>query len=518
MVGYQSGNPQAARELIQKAIAAHPNVALYHSNLGVVLNAMGEFDQSVESYQRAIALDPNYVDALSNLANSLVARGKIDAAMPYFQRVLQLNPKHTDGLVNLGVAFAEQGQTDKAIGSYERAIELNPKCAEAFSNLGNAQQTLHRLDEAIQNYEKALALKPNYLTALYNYGNARQAQNRFGDAVECYERALKIDPKYVQAAYGEALAQLVQGDFANGWKNYETRWTTEGHKAIRAYAQPRWGGEHVEGNVLIWPEQGVGDEIMFAGLIPDVVRSGVRCTLECDERLRSLFARSFPSVKVIPSGACDSTEFAAHQPIGSLPGLFRNSFAAFGNTTSPYLVADPAETERLRVRYACGKLLVGIAWHTKNAKTGHHRSIDLSLLRPLLDCTNVKWISLQYGEHDNIPAEICVDAEVDQMSNMDLFAAQVAAMDLVITIDNSTAHLAGALGIPVWLLLPYARDWRWLNDRTDSPWYPTMRILRQPSLADWNSVIETAAKELANLDSSRIPGRTSQLAASLCHS
>jgi hypothetical protein len=251
---------------------------------------------------------------------------------------------------------------------------------------------------------------------------------------------------------------------------------------------------------LIWGEQGIGDEIMFAGLIPDAIRRVECCTLDSDARLKPLFARSFPGVDVVSGyqpGRGPVPYVAAHMPSGSLPGLFRANEAAFAATTSPYLIADPTDRERLRTRYADGRPLAGLAWKTQNHSRGPNRSIDLSLLAPLLARPDIRWVSLQYGDHHALEeqakaagAPILIDPSVDQFSNIDLFAAQVAAMDVVVTIDNSAAHLAGALGVPVWLLLPFAPDWRWFQTRESSLWYPAMRIFRQPKAGDWSSVVQ----------------------------
>jgi ADP-heptose:LPS heptosyltransferase len=261
--------------------------------------------------------------------------------------------------------------------------------------------------------------------------------------------------------------------------------------------------------------------------------------LDCDPRLNPLFARSFPEIEVVsgfePSRAQElsahklrapsfplfsaervgnhepthsssdpeEAEIATHLPTGSLPGLFRASEAAYAATTSPYLKADPAEAERFRAQYSDGRRLIGLAWQTRNKQTGRKRSLDLAQLAPLFAQPGIRWISLQYGDFDALEeqaaaagAPLLIDRAVDQFANIDLFAAQIAAMDQVITIDNSTAHLAAALGLPVWLLLPFAADWRWLQSREFSPWYPTMRLFRQPQLGDWAAVIESVQSAL----------------------
>jgi len=293
----------------------------------------------------------------------------------------------------------------------------------------------------------------------------------------------------------------------DGWHNYESRWKTHGHKPMRPYPYPRWKGNKLaSGHLLLWGEQGIGDEIMFAGLIPELLAAENRIILDCEPRLLPLFRRSFPGVHVVTG--FDETrppdpQIAAHLPTGSLPRFFRTSELAFASTTSPYLMPDRTRRNQFRSRYAWEKKVVGIAWYTKNAKTGRSRSLQLSQFSPLLQRNDIFWVSLQYGDHAALEQQasaaqvpLFIDREVDQFQDLDLFAAQVAAMDLVITIDNSTAHLAGALGVPVWLLLPFDRDWRWLQARSDSPWYPTLRLFRQPRLGDWQSVISDVTQSL----------------------
>jgi tetratricopeptide (TPR) repeat protein len=488
MIAYQAGGHELAVAMIRKAIAVNEKEASYHSNLGTVLQAQGKLDEAAACYQRALTLKPNLAEVHFNLGN----------------------------------IFQTQDKLDEAMACYERALALKPELAEAHHSMGNVLQTMDmdedKLEDAVACYERALALKPGYAQAHYNLGCALRALGKVDEALVRYRIALTLQPTYAAAGFRESLAQLLNGDFVSGWRNYERRWQSypkDHGTAMRAYRQPLWKGEKLaSGRLLIWGEQGVGDEIMFAGLIPDVTRTGKRCTLDCDARLRPLFARSFPGVDVCSGhvsgddpGNDAELDIAAHLPSGSLPGLFRATNAAFAATTSPYLIADPVVRKRFRARYADAgadkRRLVGLAWHTTNRKTGRYRSIDLSLFASLFTRPGTRWVSLQYGNHDALESQaaaasapILIDRSVDQLSNIDIFAAQIAAMDMVVTIDNSTAHLAGALGVPVWVLLPFAPDWRWLLGREDSPWYPTMRLFRQPKRGDWQSVVQSVRSAL----------------------
>jgi Tfp pilus assembly protein PilF len=474
LIAQQRGKAEIAIELMIKSIGADPSNPIYHGNLGSVLEKQGKLDEAVASYRTALSLKPDYADAHNNL----------------------------------GYVLQQQGKLDEAVASYNEALLLKSDFAEVYDNLGTLLQQQGKLDEAVVSYNKALLFKPDFARAYSNLGTVLLEQGKTDEALASYNKALFVHPDFAQAVSNMALAQLLQGDFAAGWHNYEQRWRSIGHNTpMRSYPQPHWRGEKLaSGHLLIWGEQGVGDEIMFAALIPDVLRTGNRCILDCDARLMPLFARSFPDVGVVHSydpGQTPDLEIEAHLPGGSLPGLFRTTNATFAATKSPYLIADPVKRELFRSRYDDGRRLVGLAWNTTNQKTGSKRSIDLSLFAPLFARSDIRWVSLQYGDYGALvkqvsaaSAPILIDRSVDQLSDIDTFAAQVAAMDMVISIDNSTAHLAGALGVPVWVLLPFAADWRWLQAREDSPWYPTMRLFRQQERGNWQSVLKSIRSAL----------------------
>lgn len=508
LIAYQAGNLETAADLICKAITIHKTGTSYYVNLGTVLQAQGKLDEAVALYRHALTLKPNLTEIHVNLGNVLLAQGELAESVACFERALALKPDSAEAHNNLANALQSQGKLDDALAIYERALTIKPDYAEVHYNMGSVRRAQDKLDAAIACYSCALGILPSYPEAHYNLGNVLREQGKVDEALAEYEFALTQRPDYAQAGFGEALAQLLQSNFMIGWENYERRWQSIDHDTPRrAYTQPLWAGDKLaSGSLLIWGEQGIGDEIMFAGLIPDAVRTGNRCILDCNSRLKPLFARSFPDVEVVSGCGPEShPEFgiASQIPGGSLPGLFRKTASDFTATTSPFLIADPEARDLLRARYADGRKLVGLAWYTNSVKTGRFRCMDLALLAPLFARSDIRWISLQYGDHNELEkqiaatdAPILIDHDVDQLANMDLFAAQIAAMDLVITIDNSTAHLAGALGVPVWVLLPFAPDWRWLLDREDSPWYPTMRLFRQPKPGDWQCVVEKVSTAL----------------------
>jgi len=463
VVAHQQGNHAEAVELISKAIIAYPSGASYYLNLGNALRSMGKLDEAIQAYRRSLALAPESFEAHVNLGNVLRMKGLVA----------------------------------EAIDSYKQSLALQADNPEAYNNLGNAYQGEGREQDAEACYRRALALNPTHASAHHNLGNLLMEQGELEQGLRQLETALEIAPQYHDAVFSIALVELKKGEFSSGWQKFEERWNTESHDTPqRHYSQPLWTGEKLaDGKLFIWGEQGIGDEIMFAGLIPEVIRAGNRCIVECDPRLQPMFSRSFADAEVIARGG-ETPAFDAHLPSGSLPGLLRGSLESFARVTSPYLFADEARRAQCRSRYDDGRRVVGLAWHTRNKRTGRRRSISLPTFAPLFALPGIRWVSLQYGDHADLEeqaqrasAPLCIDREVDQLQDMDSFAAQIAALDLVITIDNSTAHLAGALGIPAWLLLPHSSDWRWLNDRQDSPWYPSLRLFRQPQPNDWSSVI-----------------------------
>ncbi len=463
----ETQRPGAAAAMMRRALAVESGRAHYHALLANALAALGQGEEAAASYERALKLDPGYAEALYNFANLRRDQGRAEDSIRLYERALKAEPGHILAANNLGLVLRATGRGEEAVECFRALLERAPNYAKAHNNLGEALKSLGRMDEAL----------------------------------ECYERALEIEPGYREVRWNRGLVELLRGNFAQGWRDYEARWGAQGFETpARTYAQPLWTGKPRGGErVLLWSEQGVGDEIMFAGFVPLAAGSGQACVLECDPRLKPLFARSFPRVEVLARGET-LPGFGAHLPTGSLPGLY---WAEEARPLRPFLKADKGSREEFRARYGDGRPLVGFAWQTLNRKTGPARSLALETAGALFSVPGVRWISLQYGAFEALEeqaaragAPLTVDRTVDQFADMDRFAAQVAAMDLVVTIDNSTAHLAGALGVPVWLLLPALPDWRWQMGREDTPWYPTMRLLRQRRQGDWGRVLERVREGL----------------------
>jgi hypothetical protein len=419
-------------------------------------------------YVLALKIKPDYADAHYNLATVLKSLERYSEAESFFRHALKIRPDFAEAHNNLGVALRKQGRTQEAIESIAEALRLQPGFFEAFNNLGVTLRENGRIEEAIQSCEHAIAQKPDFADAHLNLG----------------------------------LALLHAGRLARGWKEYEWRGINKG-ATQRSIPAPRWDGSPLKTEtLLIYAEQGIGDQIMFASLLPDVLKRAERSIVECDVRLVELFARSFPGMTAIPWAKDPASSGFPHLdyaiPLGSLPLHLRPDLKSYPRQKA-YLVPDARKTEDWRERIGTigDGLKVGISWRGgKDVSVSHLRSITLDQWSPLLSLPGVQFVNLQYGdckeELNEIRQKLGVTIhdweEADPLKDLDGFAAQIAALDLVISVDNSTVHMAGAVGVPTWALMPRGSDWRWMRYAEDTPWYSTVRLFRQQNHKDWSSV------------------------------
>jgi len=552
IIAHQGGDHETAVTLIGTAIGLNPAVAAYHSNLGNALLAQGRASDAAASYGKALAISPGDAEIHANLGAALVDAGDMDGAAASYRKALALNPNNAETHVNLGNALKDLGRLDDAIASYRkglalapdmagahtnlglalhdqdhledaiashlRALAINPDYAEAHSNLGKTLKEAGRLEDAIASHRRALAINPGLAEAHGNLGNALKELGRWDAALASYHAALIINPDYAEAHNNLGMLQLAMGDFPDGWKNYAWRRQvkdfTNGHRK-NIYTAPFWTGEKLAGEkILIRMEQGIGDEIMFASMLPDLAKISSAIVVQCDKRLLPLFERSFPEISFLdhPSSPADESirgGFDVQFLAGDMGAHFRTHIDAFPKRPE-FIYPNKENQSRMRNDYAHrwpGKFLVGVSWRSGNAKAGMKRSVSLDQLRSLLANADCQFINLQYGDvvkdlanfKNNTGLDIFQDGNIDPLQDMDGFAAQIAALDLVISIDNSTVHLAGALGIPTWTLLPDIPDWRWMVEGQGSPWYPALRLFRQQERNDWTRVIDNIRGELEKL-------------------
>jgi Flp pilus assembly protein TadD len=424
-----------------------------------------------------------------------------DEAAEHYEHALSLAPRFPEARNNLGVVLQELDKIEAAEACFRQALALDPAYAEAHNNLGNALQDLGRLTEAEAAYRQALHLRPNYIDALHHLGNALGAQGRGTEAVDCYEHVLKLQPDHAKVRLCRAMACLQMGDYERGWAEYEWRLSCKG-QSIPALDLPAWTGEPLDGRpILVIAEQGLGDTLQFIRYAPLVERRGGLVTVACRKPLELILA-GCRGVRRVVSDKAILSEFACYVPLLSLPRIFGTSVETVPAEV-PYLTIPEELTTRWRDELgSTAEFKIGVGWqgnpdHSKDRE----RSFRLAHLEPLSLVPGVRLFSLQKGfgaeQFDEIDGRFPVIPLGRRLDDLVDTAAVLKNLDLLVCPDTSLAHLGGALGIPVWLALPFACDWRWMRERGDSPWYPTMRLFRQQRWGDWSGVFARIADELA---------------------
>jgi tetratricopeptide (TPR) repeat protein len=499
----QRGQAGEAYRLITAALKVNPRAADAWVNLGIVLHALKRDQEALESFDKALALKPGDADALLQRGNALLALGRAQPALAAFDEVLASIPRHAQARLNRGLALAAVGRHQEAVADFEAALAMSPANPAAHYNRGVSLFSLGRYADAVAAYDRALSIASEHVKALNNRGLALQALNRHHDALASYARALELRKDYADAHFHQALALLTIGEFRRGFEKYEWRWRRTGMPAHgRGYGRPLWLGEYpLQGRtILLHAEQGLGDTIQFARYVPLLARAGGKVVLEVQPELKALVGQIAGAAAVVARGE-PLPAFDVHCPLGSLPLALKTEPATIP-AEGPYLRADDVHIVKWRVRLeALGRPRVAVAW-SGNAQhmNDRNRSIPLSGLAPLWSVGSVHFVSVQRELRDGDAELLAREPHVTQIgTELDDFAdtaAVAALLDLVITVDTSVAHLAGAMGRPVWILVPFSPDWRWTLSGETSRWYPTARLFRQPSLGDWTSVIERLRSEL----------------------
>ena len=500
------GQFAAAIAYYRQALQLDPHRDQTHTNLGVALQTQGELEAAETHLRQAVHLCPDSVEALSNLGNVLHARGQYSVAQQYLTHAVQLQPQFVVAHNNLGLVLQAQGQHTAAEEHLRQALHYAPTYAKAHNNLGTVLQSQGRLDEAVCCFTQALCLQPDFLEALNNLGLARQAQGQVEEAIACFSRLLDRQPDFVRTRWNRAIAWLLVGNFAQGWDEYAWRWQRP-ETPLRTLTQPLWSGEPLSGQtILVYAEQGLGDTLQFMRYLPLVQAQGGRVLFECQPELLHLLQGStgYDALYAYGQPATPPEPYDRQVPLLDLPRLFRTTLDTIP-AAIPYVSADVALVEKWRTRLAQHEgIRVGLVWA---GNPSHHndrnRSCPLAACAPLGRVAGMTFFSLQKGA---AAAQVAcppaglqlvdVGAELDDFADT---AAVIAQLDVVICVDTAVAHLAGAMGRPVWLTLPFAPDWRWLLQRQDSPWYPTMRLFRQPRPGDWTTVFQHMADNLGAL-------------------
>jgi Flp pilus assembly protein TadD len=506
---YQAGQHAQAVGLIRQSLALEPRSATVLNNLGLALRALGNYPEAEAALLSAIEIDPALIDAHNNLGVVLRDTRRFDAALTSFQKAIDLSPGHLLARHNLATCLMALGRNEEAIRLLRETFTMDPRQGSTQLLLGNALRNLDRLDEAVDSYRKAIAIDPTDCAAMSNLGFVLRDLSRFDEAEASLRAALRVDPNYQAAHANLSLILLLQGKFEDGWREYEWRPIENPAGRPLEYPQPRWDGSSFSGRTLLLRcDQGHGDTILAARFIPEILKRGGDLIVECEGSLLRLLG-AMPGlgktklVKAIKSRQPADLSFDLQLPQMSLWKVMGINSPADIPAPVSYLTVDPSWRDKWRdVNIGNDHALkVGLVWAGSAVHLNdRNRSMLLEVFAPLAT-TGARFYSLQKGPQAiqlRIPPPgLSITDLTDRIEDFADTAALIEALDLVISVDTSVAHLAGALGKPVWLLLPAPPDFRWLLDREDSPWYPTMRLFRQPSRGDWGTVMRRVADELA---------------------
>lgn len=509
----EQGQLEDAADYFQLAVHFAPEFAPAWLQLGKVLAKLRRADAARAAYQEALARDPGLGEAWRSLCNLLKAGGDWHAAVECYASAASRDPVSAELRCQLGYALFQVGRYDESRASFDAALLLQPDMVEARHNLGLLLLETGCPDEALQSFMLALAFNPDIVETRACVAHTLRDLGRLDEAIECYDKVIASHPAFSDALNNRTYALLMKEDYAAGWASYADRFSNGGMQA-RGFPYPPWQGESIANKcLLIYAEQGLGDEIMFASCIPDVLKVTGHCIIECNTRLENLFRRSFPQAYVHGAAKQDSKDWMSAQSpvdhqvaIGSLPQYFRRTRAEFP-AQHGYLGADPGRTEHWRMQLAPAPALrVGVAWRGGNLRSRQFaRSIDLLDWQAILRTGGAVFYALQYGD---ITAELEATRARDgdlpaslgrAVEDLDELAAIIAALDLVISVDNTVAHLAGALGKPVWTLLPTSPEWRYPRSGSAMPWYPSMRLYRRTRGETWQPVLERVREALLEL-------------------
>lgn len=470
---------EEAQAEFRTLLTHYPGNTDAHNSLGVVLERQNRLEDAGEQYRKALELDARHVLALNNLGNVLRVRGEFAQAQACYDKAQALAPAHVDAYLNLGMLRVDEGRPEEARALFDKALSIDPKCIEAALNLSLVYKDLARPDASI--------------------AAARQA--------------VAIAPQSTEAHRKLAHALLWAGDLSAGWPEYEWR-LRESRPGLNRYALPPWRGERgSDVRLLLWNEQGVGDEVLYLGLIAELAISGISVTIEVDKRLASMVARSISGVLVVPKAdppAIDVSQYTHQSTLASIAQYLRPNIDTFPQGR-PYLVPDPVRVQSIRsqVLHAKRTFVVGLSWSSANREVGREKSIDLVKFAPLFDVPEVVFMNLQYGDVSeqlqscvrDTGREIINCSSIDFYSDLEGLAAACAACDLVITVSSVAAHVAGAVGSAVWLIVPRSRGrfWYWFHGKTHSPWYASVRVFEQHTIGQWDGVLADVRRELQYL-------------------
>jgi tetratricopeptide (TPR) repeat protein len=489
----------------ERAIALAPNYAEAFYNRGVVLAERKQWEAALASYERAIALEPDHAEACANRGVALAELGRWEAALASLERAIALRPDYAEAYSSRGVVLAELKRWGVALASYERALALKADYVEALSNRGNALNELNQWEAALASYDRAIALRPGHVEALSNRGNVLCELKQWDAAAASYERACLLQPDFAEAHINRSMLWLLLGNYANGWREYEWRSKHGGRGNSadeRRFSEPRWSGEgQLAGKtILLYGEQGLGDTLQFCRYASSVAERGARVVLEAHEPLLRVLSSLAGVSELLPRGS-PLPPFDCHCPLMSLPLACSTDLHSIPRANR-YLTAEASTIAHWQARLGPSKKpRVGLAWSgNADHRRDRLRSIALAELLDYLP-EDIEYVSLQKDMRESdrraLQSSPHISSFVDEIADFADTAALCECLDLVVSVDTSVAHLSASLGRPTWILLPFVPDWRWLLDRSDSPWYPSVTLYRQTAATDWTGVLERLRRDLS---------------------
>ncbi len=491
----------------RQTLQFEPSHAAAHLLLGNALLQLGHYADAEDAYLHCLKLQPQRVEAMVNLGYALGEQEKFDEAIDCYERARALAPTIPEIHHNLGNMLREKNRLDEALASYDQALKLRPDYTKAHINKGIALARCCQVNEAVESLRRGVALQPDFAEAHNSLGTALFAQGRLNEAEAAYARALELNPDYPDTYWNQSLVRLLRGDYERGWQEYEWRWRCKKRVPLPAFSEPRWDGSSLAGQtILLYAEQGLGDTLHFVRYAVQVKERGGRVILQCQGSIIPLLTRT-PGIDGLVAWGAIPPRFDVWLPLMSLPAVFRSTLATIP-ASIPYVFTDPSRSEQWRLRLApVSGFTIGIAWQGSTQHAwDRHRSTSLAQFAPLAQIPGVQLISLQKNtggaeaNQDECPFPLISFGDwLDRDGAFTDTAAIIQNLDLVITVDTAVAHLAGALGRPTWIALHRTPDWRWLLDRTDTPWYPTVRLFRQRTAGEWSPVFQEIAAQLSDL-------------------
>jgi tetratricopeptide (TPR) repeat protein len=504
------GRPEEGLPYLEKAAALAPAETTVRMSLGLILHELGRPEEGLRQFQKAVELAPQSVDILKNCATVLAKWKRWVQAEPYYERWVELDPASTEARLGFGHCCFYRGLPRKAAVYYAEVLAIEPDSAMAANNLGSCLLSECHYSGALTFFQMAANLQPDCVPIWTNLGNVLKEFDLVETALRCYDRALSLEPEHVEARWGRSLCLLAMGRLAEGWTEYEWGWKSGARTPVRPFSLPRWNGQNPAGKtILVWMEQGLGDSILFASMLPDLIRAGAHCIVETEWRLRALFARSFPTAEVVtatdpPQAPTQKPGIDFQIPLGSLAQWFRTNIESFPQEPV-YLVPDPVRVSHWRKRVdALGDgLKVGICWRSMLNKGP--RAIyypQLNQFGPILTTPGVRFVNLQYDqcEPELREAERIFGVPIYRWEELDLkndiegAAALTSTLDLVISVDSTPVEIAAAMGMPTWVIARNA-GWAYFGQNY-SPWHPSCQCFFCGATDSWEPTIERVATEL----------------------